>query len=188
MSELDTEAECPSKPSDGGSFAEGLIDLDALEAELSAARDHFVEDVDGEGDDGGDGGDESEGGAAAPRPRDDVARLDGDAASPLRFQSLAAPGTLRGLEEPLLGDAVPVPLRGGALRWPSPAAVASASFHETGIVPRGRRPPGPRPDFEALDLGRVGAGRSAGGALVAGREGAGRSMNFPLASRWAASS
>ena len=47
MSELDTEAECPSKPSDGGSFAEGLIDLDALEAELSAARDHFVEDVDG---------------------------------------------------------------------------------------------------------------------------------------------
>ena len=31
MSELDTEAECPSKPSDGGSFAEGLIDLDALE-------------------------------------------------------------------------------------------------------------------------------------------------------------
>ncbi|KAK7233366.1 hypothetical protein SO694_00108062 [Aureococcus anophagefferens] len=139
MSELDTEAECPSKPSDGGSFAEGLIDLDALEAELSAARDHFVEDVDGEGDDGGDGGDESEGGAAAPRPRDDVARLDGDAASPLRFQSLAAPGTLRGLEEPLLGDAVPVPLRRGALRFAGAGAAAQArAFAATGLS-NGRR-------------------------------------------------
>ena len=126
-----SEAECPDLTSTASS---SLEKKEEVVHEGECHRDDEDDDTSDDDDEDTDESAEEEDDDDDDATGEDSFPMDENPRSPMRFQSLAAPGTLRDLAAVAVGDRHEISFKHGKLRWPSAASVVNECFSMTGVI------------------------------------------------------